>query len=221
MRAFVVAASVACLLAGCGGGEGSEPEEAKVRKAFADYDAAVKAGNLEALKARVAGEKAAELSKTEAPQMLELAAKMRPSNATIVACTVTGDRAELQLTGTVDGKTAKAAASMVREGGSWRLSQESWSLTIDLTGGSGAPEPVIAPPMESMSTAVRKLVDAVASSDAAAGMAAWSELGTRYQNTSSYLKDVRPALWDDRPVQFIIIEESFKSGSGSFRYHSA
>jgi len=218
MRIIVAALGLACLLAGCGGGES---EEQKVRSAFVEYDAAVKAGNLEALRARVAGEKAAELSKPEAPQLLQLAARMRPANATIAACTVTGDHASLELTGTMEGQATKASVSMVRQNGAWRLSQESWTLTMDLTGGAAAPEPVVAPPAESMPAAVRKLVDAAASSDATAGSASWSELGTRYQSASSFLKEVRPALWDARPLHFIIVEESFKGGGSSFRYFSS
>ena len=220
MRIIAAALGLAGLLAGCGAGE-SGSEEPKVRLAFAEYDAAVKAGNLEALKARVSGEKAAELSKPEAPRLLELAARMRPANATVVGCTVTGDRASLALQGTLEGRSIQADVSMVRESGVWRLTQETWKMTIDLTGGAAAPEPVVAPPMESMSAAVRKLVDATASTDAAAGSAAWSELGTRYQSASAFLKDVRAALWDDRPVHFIIVEESFKGGGKSFRYFSS
>ncbi len=220
MKMTVFALGLSCVIAGCGAEE-SGSEQQKVRLAFAEYDAAVKAGNLDALKARVAGDKAAELSKPEAPQLLQLAARMRPSNAAIAACTVTGDRASLELTGMMEGRSTKGSASMVRENGAWRLTQESWTLTIDLTGGAASPEPVVAPPMESMSAAVRKLVDAVASSDAAAGSAAWTELGTPYQSTSAFLKAVRPALWDDRPVHFIIVEESFKGGGKSFRYFSA
>lgn len=220
MKIILAAMGLACLLAGCGT-ETSGSEEDKVRLAFLEYDAAVKAGNLDALKARVAGEKAAELSKPEAPEILQLAARMRPADATIAACKVTGDRAGLELRGTMEGQSARASASMVRENGVWRLSQESWTLTIDLTGGAAAPPPDVPPPLESMPAAVRKLVDAVASSDAMAGSAAWSELGTRYPSASSFLKDVRPALWDERPVGFIIVEESFKGGGRSFRYFSS
>lgn len=207
------------LVAGC---SAEIPEEAKVRQAFAEYDAAVKAGNLDALKARVSGEKAAELSKPEAPQILQLASKVRPGNASITACTIQGDRATLQLQGTMEGTNATASVSMVRENGAWRLTHESWTVKFDLTAESPAPVPDAAPPPpESMSAPVRKLVDAVASTDPMAGSAAWNELGTRYQSAAAFLKEVRPALWDERPVKFIIVEESFKGGGSSFRYYSS
>src|SRR5688500_15925485 len=221
MKTIGAASMIACLLTGCGGTKESGEEE-KVRAAFAEYDAAFRAGNLEALKTKVAGEKAAELSKPEAPQLLELAVRMRPVGATLAACKVIGDRADLELQGTMEGKPLKGTASMVRENGAWRLEKETWTLTMDLTGGGAAPglaEPP--PPMESMSAAVRKLVDAVASSDAKEGSKAWTELGTRYPSAAASLKDVRPALWDERPVAFIIIEESFKGSGGSFRYYSS
>jgi hypothetical protein len=219
MRTFVHVIGLACLLAGCGGGGEESGGEAEVRKAFAEYDAAVKAGDLDGLKARVAGEKAAELEAPEAPQLLELAAQMRPAKARVVACKITGDRAELDLAGKSQGQSLKGTASMVREGGAWRLAQESWSLSIKL--GSEAREAVVAPPMESMTADVRNRVAALASEDPAAGSAAFSELGTRYQSAASYLKDLRPAFWDERPVHFIIVEESFKGGGKSFRYHSS
>lgn len=206
------------LLVAVGCGKGSDGE-AEVRQAFAGYDAAVKAGDLEGLKARVAGEKAAELSTPDAPQLLELAAQMRPANARVVGCKIAGDRAELELKGTSKGQTFNGTASLVREGGAWRLAQETWSLTIKL--GAEGSEPLVAPPMESMAADVRKIVDALASADPAAGSTAFSELGTRYQSASSYLKDLRPAFWDERPVSFIIVEESFTGGGRTFRYHSS
>lgn len=212
--------ALACLLAGCGSGEGP-PADTDVRKAFSEYEAAMKAGDVEGLKARVAGEKAKELAAPEAPQLLELAARMRPDRVRIVAVKTAGESAELDLAGKSEGRSVKGTASMVREGGAWRLVKESWTLTIDLTAGTSGPEPVVAPPMESMPAPVRTLVDAVASADPAAGSAAFSELGTRYQSAASYLKDLRPAFWDERPVHFIIVEESFKGGGKSFRYHSS
>jgi len=166
---------------------------------------------------QLAGEKAAELSKPEARALLELASKMRPQNAAITRCTVTGERATLELSGTADGKPATAGASMVRENGAWRLDKEDWTIKMDLTASLPEPE-ALAPPPESVAAAARPLVDLLASSDADAGVKAWTELGARYRDAAGFLKELRPALWDERPVKFILIEESFSGGGKSFRY---
>lgn len=210
----LLVAGLALLFCGC---SKTESEEENVRRAFAGYDAAVKAVDLDALKGRVAGEKAAELSKPEARQLLELGSKMRPQDATIAKCTVAGERATLELSGTAEGKPATATASMVRENGAWRLDKEDWVIKMSLAGALPEPE-TVAPSSESVAAAARPLVDLLASTDADAGVKAWTDLGARYRDAAGFLKELRPALWDERPVKFILIEESFSGGGKSFRY---
>ena len=55
MRRILAATGLALLLGGC---SKTESEDEPVRRAFAGYDAAVKAADLDSLKGRVAGAKA-------------------------------------------------------------------------------------------------------------------------------------------------------------------
>lgn len=206
------------LLAVAGCAKPADESEA-VRTAWRDYDAAVRARNLDAVKAKTTTARAQELSTPEAPQLLEFAAAARPGDAAVVTCALDGAKATLDLRGTSEGRTATGRASLIREQDGWRLDKEEWSLVLKI---DAPPEPPAPPPPPApLSPAVKAIVDRTASDDPEKGAAAWTELGARYQSPAAFLREVTAALGDERPVAFAIVEESFTGGGKTIRYFTA
>lgn len=65
-----------------------------------------------------------------------------------------------------------------------------------------------------------EIVDRVASPDASRASAAWLELGAKYRDPESYVNDLRPALWDTRPVSFALVRETFSGNGPAFTYYT-
>ena len=75
-----------------------------------------------------------------------------------------------------------------------------------------------APSVSEMPAEVRALVDRVASADPMDATKAWLEIGARYQTSKAFLSDLKPALWDTRPVAFAMSKEKFSGGGTTFVY---
>lgn len=187
------------LLRGPGSGDAA-------RAAYAEYDAAFRSGDVGGVKARMSAENVNALDRD--PRVFETAAKMRPDGTRILSCTVDGDRAVLRLRGKTEGTPMSGVASLVREDGAWKVAKEDWTIRID-------PDP---PPVETLPENVRELVDRVASENPMEATKAWLEIGARYRSASRFLKEVKPALWDPRPVHFEMTDETFEGKDRSFRY---
>ncbi len=187
---------------------------------FSAYDIALRAHDKEAMKAHMTPEAASDISRMSDEANAQLAdlafallEKMRPSDAHIVSCDVSGDSATVRLKGTLEGAAMQGEVSLARVGEGWRVAKEHWSGSLDLSASQ-------APSLAAMPAAVRQIVDRVASDDPMVGSKAWLELGARYQSAPTFLAEVKPALWDTRPVHFEMVEETFKGGGNSIRYFS-
>lgn len=202
-------------LTGCGG---AVDEDLQVRAAYQAYGTALKGRDLEALKSAVTRDRALELSAPEAPVLLELAAKMRPPEPTVLSSSITKGKAVLQVRGIQEGRAMTGTASLLKEEARWRVEKEDWSVEIRI---EAPPEPSGDPVSASMPAAVRALVDRAASDNPETGAAAWIELGAKYQSAAAFRKDVSPALADERPAAFAIVEEKFSGNGSSFRYFTA
>ncbi len=216
---WIAAALFLGAASGCSpeGGGGSGKDEAAVRAAYREYEGALKAGDVEKMKARMSAARAHELSAPDAAAGVAMAAQFRPSNAAAGACRVDGDRATLKLSGTSEEGKMEGEVTLVREGEAWKVDKESWTLKMDMGGAEEAPLPPDVP----MPAAVKAIVDRVASADPMEGSKAWLELGARYQSSGAFLAEVKQALWDDRPVAFAIVEEQFKGSGGAIRYFTS
>ena len=66
----------------------------------------------------------------------------------------------------------------------------------------------------------RALVDRLASSNEQDATLAWIAIGARYKTSDAFLSEMRPALYDPRPIPFSMTRESFSGGGLSFVYFS-
>ena len=214
MRKFLWATGVVLLLATAAllWSLRSDDSEA-VRTAFREYDAACRNGDLAAVKTRVTGARAEELSRPVEGLAFAGAGRARPTLARIASCNVSGSKATLKLRGAQDGARAAGTATLVRDSDVWRVATEDWKVIA-----ASLPTP---PPDEDLAPAVRPLIDRIASDDPMDACKAWLELGTRYQNAAAFLAEVKPALWDRRPVHFEITEGTANAGGRTLRYFTA
>jgi len=216
-RAQLALAVFALGVGGCSRMRGAQDEKA-ARAAFSAYDAAFRAKDIDGMKAHMTDPQSseAEAMVRARPELIDLALKMRPPNPQIVSCTIAGDSATLQMKGENGGAVMTGEVSLARVDGKWRVAKEGWHVNLDAmpdlkpAGGESIPQP--------LPEAIQKLVDRVASEDAAEGGKAWLEIGARYQDAASFLKDFKPALSDPRPVRFAMVEETFSGGGSTFRY---
>lgn len=203
------------LAAGLSCGKASSAQtEATVRAVYAAYDEAMRRGDLDGLRNSLSATRVKELDAPDAREKLALAAAMKPVTSKTTSCVVAGDRATLLVEAPSEGGTAKGTIELLRERGAWRVDREAW--TIQMAASPDPPETSRPMPPE-----VRALLDRVASTDPAAGAAAWTELSARYDRASAYLRDVREGLEDVRPVTFVLVAESFKGKGRSFHYFTA
>jgi WD40 repeat protein len=118
------------LAAGC---SSSSPDE-EVLAAYRTFRQAVADRDLAAVNRAVARERRSAAGESEAGVLLELASAMAPADPRLVRVTVDGDSARVALEAEVDGEPIPGEAVLVRQDGAWKLHEERWHLTLDLTG---------------------------------------------------------------------------------------
>ena len=96
-------------------------------KAYRDYLAALKAGDLVKLARFVDAEHAAQMKTPDFKQMLKMIQAMEPTDVRITNGSVDGSKATLDVTGKDGAQTSTGTIDMVMEGGAWKLAKESWS----------------------------------------------------------------------------------------------
>ncbi|MBI5694516.1 MAG: zinc-ribbon domain-containing protein [Nitrospirae bacterium] len=120
-------------------------KDADVRQAYAEYRKALAEGDADTLKGHIAKDKAKDLEGPMAEVGLAMLKAFVPDNVTITDSSVDGDVAKLTLSAETEGGVMKGTATMVREDGDWKLSEENWEMNVGppsmkLKGGRGAPD---------------------------------------------------------------------------------
>ncbi len=95
-------------------------------KAYMAHNQALREGNVAKIAAGVVPERAAQIKDPQFKEMIELIQAMMPSDIAVLRASITGDEAELELTGKEDGKTKSGVASLKNIGGKWLVVNESW-----------------------------------------------------------------------------------------------
>jgi hypothetical protein len=67
---------------------------------------------------------------------------------------------------------------------------------------------------------VGALLDEMAGRDPETGAKAWLTLGTKYTNTEDFLRDLTPALNDQRPIAFLVEKHAQAGNPPGLRYYS-
>jgi hypothetical protein len=100
-------------------------------KAYLAYTKTIAAGDVKALKKAVASEHAKDFDDPDFAKMFPLVQAMQAKNIKVTGGAVDGDKATLIVTGKDGDATSNGTVEMVREGGAWKVSKESWKTKSD------------------------------------------------------------------------------------------
>ena len=95
-------------------------------RAYLALVAAIRAGNKEQILALGPPERRAQIDTPEFPQMLKMVQSMTPRNIKVLKATESGDKAQLVVTGVQEGKTQHGKVYLIKQGGKWLVTSESW-----------------------------------------------------------------------------------------------
>lgn len=123
-------------------------DEDAVRQAYQSYREAMVRSNLSSLKTLVARDRLRELEAPNAAELLQMASALYPEGTQVASVRLSGGEATLQLTGRMQGGTAKGSVQLVKEEGAWKVSQEDWQIEISI-GAEAAPAVAQAPQLPS------------------------------------------------------------------------
>jgi hypothetical protein len=116
-------------------------DEDAVRQAYQSYREAMVSSNLAKLKTLVARDRARELEAPNAAELLQMASALYPEGTQVASVELSGRDATLQLTGRMEGGTAKGSVRLVKEDGAWKVSKEDWQIQISIGAAAAAPVP--------------------------------------------------------------------------------
>ena len=104
-------------------------------KAYAEFQSTLKnAKSLSEVLPFLAEEQAREVKQMAQPDSLLPALKaLTPTNLKVIGQELRGDKAVLQLTGDLEGSPSSGSATMIMEGGRWKLLSEAWSDAPNVT----------------------------------------------------------------------------------------
>jgi hypothetical protein len=95
-------------------------------KAYDTYRKALMGGNIPALRKSVVAEHAKDLDSPDFKDQLKMIQAFQPKNVKVTGGAVDGDTATLLATAKDGSETSNGTITMLREGGAWKLSKESW-----------------------------------------------------------------------------------------------
>jgi hypothetical protein len=95
-------------------------------KAYMAYTKVLAAGDLKALRKALAADRAKSLDDPDFKKMFPMIQAMQAKNIKVTGGAVDGDTATLLATGKDGDATSHGTITMVREGGAWKMSKESW-----------------------------------------------------------------------------------------------
>ncbi|PYQ53769.1 MAG: hypothetical protein DMF59_01005 [Acidobacteria bacterium] len=101
-----------------------------IGKSYLAFVQNVQKGNMPAVLGGVTAERAKQMNDDpDFKKLFPLMQMMEPKNIKVTGGAVDGDTATLTATGSSDGDPATGTVTMVREGGKWKVSKESWNST--------------------------------------------------------------------------------------------
>ncbi|HEX2878700.1 MAG TPA: hypothetical protein VHO25_04110, partial [Polyangiaceae bacterium] len=104
-------------------------EEAEVRRVYAEFHEAMRAGDRARLQQVMAAEKMAELGGDAGAPQLELAKQMYPETATILKVAIDDTTAQLTAKANMGDMFAKGTIDLVKEDAAWKVKNAAWTLT--------------------------------------------------------------------------------------------
>lgn len=106
------------------------PEEAAVRRVYATFHEAMRAGDRARLSQIMAKEKLAEIARDGGAQEIELAKQLYPEKVTVVSVVVTAKVAVLTAKARMGEQKAKGIVDLVKEGADWKVKNVAWNISI-------------------------------------------------------------------------------------------
>lgn len=204
-RGWILGVGGLVLAAGLGFGGWTwrqKQERRAVLAALGRYERALRTQDLSGLRAVLAASRARELDQPGAEAGLAMAAALRPSTSAVAEAEIGWSAARVQL----QGGELKGTVDLVKEGGAWKVSTESWTASL---GGPTLPPPRV--PRK-----VQALLDRMAGPDPRDGGQAWQELGGAYTNPDLFFEDVRGAFDDTRSIAFRVEYVTSQAGGQTY-----
>lgn len=128
MIGFIIGCLITCL-SGCSGGS----KEAKVEDTYQEFRKAVKMGDVHALKLNVSSRYAAEFLAPGREQKLAMLKAVLPDSFEIKNLDVREKEAIVRSQGLKDGMAVKGTTTLIKEGGEWKVFNESWTFEASAT----------------------------------------------------------------------------------------
>ena len=100
-------------------------------KAYMAYTKVLAAGDLKALRRALAADRANSLDDPDFKKMFPMIQAMQAKNIKVTGGAVDGATATLLAAGKDGDATSHGTIAMVREGGAWKVSKESWKTTSE------------------------------------------------------------------------------------------
>lgn len=135
---YFVIYGVTLFLFACGG-DSADTKTAK--EVYTNYHNALRDENIEALKDLIAAERQKELQGEDAAMKLKTIKAFMPSDITVTDVSISGSTATLKVEGKQNDQTMTGTVTLVRENSLWKISKESWNMTLEM--GTGAERPTI------------------------------------------------------------------------------
>jgi hypothetical protein len=101
--------------------DGGEPA-----KAYRAYLKTIQGGNVAQIRSAVTAERSKQVSDKDMKEMIPLLQAMAPKNLKITGGAIDGEHATLIATSKDGSETMNGTITMLREGGAWKVEQESW-----------------------------------------------------------------------------------------------
>lgn len=168
-----------------------------VRATLERYQRAIQKGDESGLRVALTEKAWAEFQQGGGVTLLPMIKGLSPTDGRLDRVEFSeGDRATAHLVAGLGTGTA----SLVREGGLWRVEKMAWQMSLDApstepnTSSDGTPIP----------RDVQILLDRMAGLDFADAGRAWLELGGKYHVTPQFRRDLHRAFHDPRPIAFQI-----------------
>lgn len=96
--------------------------------AYMKYLAAMRKGDLKAIRSLVAKKRTADMDRPDFKEMLGMIQEMMPKDVKVTGGSVSGSTATLTASGkNEDGSAAKGTITLLKEDGAWKVEKESWS----------------------------------------------------------------------------------------------
>lgn len=115
------------------GCKGKTGDMKTLERLYLDYQNAIQAEDLEALKGLLSTERQDELMAENAAMKLKMVKTLLPSDIKITGSEISGNNAILNVEGQMQGQKTTGTVKFIKENGLWKVSKEDWQMSFQIT----------------------------------------------------------------------------------------